>query len=74
MRRLFEETLIRPLGALLSGVELMGRRVDAGRMFDGMMSRVVHTLSSPHVVRREPPDGGRPERRDADARGRRPIE
>ncbi|HVF43017.1 MAG TPA: hypothetical protein VM936_08405 [Pyrinomonadaceae bacterium] len=74
MRRFFEETLMRPLGALLSGVELMGRRVDAGRMFDGMMSRVVHTLSTPLVARREPTEDGDPDRREADARGRRPLE
>lgn len=75
MRRFFEETLMRPLGAMLSGVELLGRRVDAGRMFDGMMSRVVHALSSPHVARREPDGGGGgAARADAGERGRSPHE
>lgn len=52
MRRLFDQMVVRPLSALLSSAELLSRGVSGTQLLDAMVSRMVHTLSSPH--------GGRP--------------
>jgi hypothetical protein len=60
MRQLLELVLLRPLSAFLSSAELLDRKMSGNQMIEGMLSRMVHTLSSPYVdrpdVRREPPD------------------
>ena len=48
MSRLFEEMFQRPLKALMSGAELLNRRISGTQLIDGIISRVVHTLSHPH--------------------------
>lgn len=54
MRRLLDQMVVRPLNALLSGVELLNRGVSGTQLFDAMVSRMVHTLSSPHASRPGP--------------------
>lgn len=55
MRRLLEEQLARPFKALLSGLELLNREVEGAQRIDGMLSRVVHTLSRPRPDQGEHP-------------------
>jgi hypothetical protein len=77
MRRLFDEMFLRPLGALLSGAELLGRRVGGTQMIDGVVSRVVHALSGTRAggeaPREPPPQTHRARDRDG-IPGRRPLE
>lgn len=47
MRRFFDQMVVRPLNALLSSAELLDQRMSAAQLFDGIVSRMVHTLSSP---------------------------
>jgi len=48
MRRFFEEMFQRPLKAFISGADLLNRRISGTQLIDGIISRVVHTLSHPH--------------------------
>ena len=57
MRRLFDQMVVRPLNALLSSAELLNRSVGGTQLFDAMVSRMVHTLSSPHGSRPGPRSG-----------------
>jgi hypothetical protein len=59
MRRLFEQMVLRPLDALLTSVELLGQGPGGSRTVDGMLSRIVHTLSRPHSMRRDARPGGK---------------
>ena len=73
MKRLFEELMLRPLDALLTSVELLSRGAGGARTIDGMLSRIVHTLSRPHSPRRSArPDSDRAEYGRASER--RPLE
>ena len=63
MRRLFEQMFVRPLNALLSSAEMLNRDVGGTRLFDAVVSRMVHTLSSPHGSRPGPRCGRRGEPR-----------
>ncbi len=45
MKRLIYETVARPVSALASGLDLLGREMSAGQTADGMVSRVVHNMS-----------------------------
>ena len=48
MNRFFEEIFQRPLNAFLSSAELLTRSVSGTQLIDGIVSRMVHTLSSSH--------------------------
>lgn len=62
MRRLFEQMVLLPLDAFLTSVELLSQGPGGSQTIDGMLSRIVHTLSRPHSTRRGArPDGGRAE-------------
>src|SRR2546423_9915268 len=54
MRRYFEQMFLRPLSAFFSSAELLNRRMSGAQMIDGMVSRMVHTLSGPHESRLDP--------------------
>jgi hypothetical protein len=60
MSQLLELILFRPLSAFLSSAELLDQKLGAAQMIDGMLSRMVHTLSRPYVNRPDhdpvPPD------------------
>jgi hypothetical protein len=49
MRRFFDDMFLRPLSALFAGAELLGRRMGGTQMIDGIVSRVVHTMSGPRA-------------------------
>lgn len=46
MNRFFEDMFERPLNALFSSAELLTRRIGGTQLIDGIVSRMVHTLSS----------------------------
>jgi hypothetical protein len=73
MRRVFEQMVLRPLDAFLTSVELLSQGPGGSRTVDGMLSRIVHTLSRSHATRR----GARPDGNHAGygrAGERRPLE
>ena len=47
MRRFFSQMMIRPAAAVASGMEMLGQRVEGMPRIDGIVSRIVHTLSRP---------------------------
>jgi hypothetical protein len=47
MRRLFDQIVSRPLAALFSSIEMLDQSLDGGQRVDGMVSRIIHTLSRP---------------------------
>lgn len=47
MMRLFRQMLTRPVAALTASVELLGQRLPGRQSVDGVVSRVVHTLTRP---------------------------
>lgn len=49
MKRLFEQMFQRPLNAFVSSAELLNRSISGSQRIDGIVSRMVHTLSSSHV-------------------------
>jgi hypothetical protein len=57
MRQLIELVLLRPLSALLSSADLLDQKMSGREMIDGMLSRMVHTLSGPYVNRVDPRRG-----------------
>lgn len=69
MRRFIEDMFQRPLNAFLSSAELLNRSISGTQLIDGIVSRMVHTLSRSHESRqqplsnRAPQDVGRPRER-----------
>lgn len=45
MKRLLNQIFRRPVAALVSSFELLGQRINSDQQIDGIVSRVVHTLS-----------------------------
>jgi len=45
MRLLLKQFIERPLAAFIFGVEMLGKGLPIGQTIDGMISRMIHTLS-----------------------------
>src|SRR5262249_37001090 len=45
MRELFRQIVSRPAAAVTAGFELLGQRMKSGQRIDGIVSRIIHTLS-----------------------------
>src|SRR5215210_4693735 len=51
MRRLLDQIIKRPLDAFVLSMQMLGQRVNERQRIDGMVSRLVHTLSRPAGAR-----------------------
>lgn len=53
MRYLVQQFIERPLAAFISSVEILGEGLRTEQTIDGIVSRLVHTLSSPPDRKRQ---------------------
>ena len=54
MSLFLEQFIERPLAAFIFGVDVLGQGLSAGQTIDGVISRMVHTLSCTQELRSEP--------------------
>ena len=67
MKQLVEEFIERPLATFISSVEILSEGLQGGQTIDGIMNRIIHTLSCPpdrrsgrgHVVPTDDREGER---------------
>jgi hypothetical protein len=56
MRWLVEQFIERPLAAFVSSIEILSEGLQRGQTIDGLVSRIIHTLSCPSGRGSEPED------------------